>query len=193
MTREFSHLWSRTGIQRYALVLLILLTGCTRRGSELDGEWLIELTATSPLGGTAGERRTVGVVVIDPSIREWEGIKAVDVPRPYVIGRKYVDLGPLWGRPHRSPTSVVFGPSEHADFAEEVIASVDQGTVRMVFSPRVTGSNVIFDGELVGDSIVGTFTQRAHPDHTLQGSFRMVRREPTEVSDSARIRSGRKR
>jgi len=143
----------------------------------LDGRWRIVLTLDSAGSDQKPTARTaVGVVALSrtyPSPFEARGARDDQVSA--VSGRHWVDLAPFFGSQIASDVSTTVFGSVDSLFARETEAVIFHGdSVHIDFVPRISHGGLSLAGRLHGDTIDGTWMQRAYCCGAA-GTFSMVR------------------
>lgn len=150
---------------------------------SLEGRWSVELSINSAnaLGPVPTKRVVRGEIAVSAE-RSPTIFAAFPGDTTQRFGRYSIDLTPFFGGPiARDVSTTTMGPVDTAFTTELLARRLAADSVEFDFIPRISHGGLSLTGRLNGDSIVGSWIQRAYGGGA-SGNFVMQRLSATPVA-----------
>jgi hypothetical protein len=169
------------------LPLLTVATACVSpdQQTNLEGQWVIRMTAKSFRNQPVSDRDIAGVLVFDNTLPLWAPEETLGLTPPYSKGRMFAPLARLTdGSVSDTLPRPYYRPNGGPNLADEVVAKTAGSNVNFVLAPGVIGGRFEFSGKTDGDTVRGNWKMPPHPTG-MDGSFKMWRTPNQAALDSA--------
>jgi hypothetical protein len=151
-------------------ILLLVAVACSRQppsdpiqpAALIGPDWRVtfQLDSANRFISPPTGREVTGLIVLTDSAASDQAIVEARRGR---VGRYRIDFTPFFGAPFAKDVSTsVVGPTSNEDFLTRVHWWISGRQLVVVLTPQMSHGPVAFFGRLYGDSIAGTWYQRAY-------------------------------